>query len=632
MDSLRYHRWALDIAGGDWIGKGVFFQAPLYPYFLGMIYSIFGESLLAARIVQIVIGSIGCGLLFLAAQRLFDRRAGWIAGLGMAVYPSGIFFDLQIQKTVLDVTLMIALLTAVSALPDRRRWHRWIATGAILGALSLTRENALIFFPVLLLWTMIYFRQSPPARRAAWAGLLLLGAAGILLPVAWRNHHVGGEFALTTSQFGMNFFIGNGRNATGMYAPLRAERASTEFEQLDATELATEAMGRELSSGEVSAYWRDRALEDIAERPMRWIGLMAKKCLLLWNAHEISDAEDQYTYSEWSVLLRRLTPLLHFGVLVPLAVAGTVLTWDQRKRLGALYAMILSFAASVAIFYVFARYRLPLAPMLMVIAAGGIMRAIDLWKRGKYRTFAPATGAAIAAAVIVNWPMLDVTPQRATNYYNLGVSLFHEGRFDDAARQFEAAIALHPTSQMHHQLGETLARLGQTDRAMEQFARAIALRPGNAEAHLELGLLQAQRGRSDAAIALFREAIRLDANYAEAHYNLGIALSQRGEARAAELHYRTAIRLNDRFAQPRINLGLLLTGRNRLDEAIAVYREALPLAPDSAILHNNLGVALGQQGRLAEALEHFKTAVRLDPDYADARRNREAVSGMLNEP
>src|SRR6185503_3157063 len=38
-DARGYDAWAQQIAGGDWIGQGVFYQAPLYPYFLGALYS-----------------------------------------------------------------------------------------------------------------------------------------------------------------------------------------------------------------------------------------------------------------------------------------------------------------------------------------------------------------------------------------------------------------------------------------------------------------------------------------------------------------------------------------------------------------------------------------------------------------
>jgi hypothetical protein len=79
-DSHGYDLWAQRIAGGDWLGQEVFYQAPLYPYFLGAIYAIAGRHLLLVRIVQIAIGSASCALLALAAARLFSRPVdprGW---------------------------------------------------------------------------------------------------------------------------------------------------------------------------------------------------------------------------------------------------------------------------------------------------------------------------------------------------------------------------------------------------------------------------------------------------------------------------------------------------------------------------------------------------------------------------
>ena len=67
-DANGYDEWAQRLAGGDWIGTEVFYQAPLYPYFLGVIYAIFGRDLLIVRIFQAVIGSASCALLGLAGR------------------------------------------------------------------------------------------------------------------------------------------------------------------------------------------------------------------------------------------------------------------------------------------------------------------------------------------------------------------------------------------------------------------------------------------------------------------------------------------------------------------------------------------------------------------------------------
>src|SRR5207244_3513718 len=139
-----------------------------------------------------------------------------------------------------------------------------------------------------------------------------------------------------------------------------------------ATELAQYAQHRALRPAEVSSYWTRRALDFIASQPAAWLKLMARKAALLVNSNEMVDTEDQTTYAQSSILLRVLGPITHFGVLVPLALAGILATWSARSRLSIFYALLIAYSASVLMFYVFARYRYPLAPMLILFAAPGV--------------------------------------------------------------------------------------------------------------------------------------------------------------------------------------------------------------------------------------------------------------------
>src|SRR5215213_692646 len=85
-DANGYDLWAQRLAAGDWIGSEVFYQAPLYPYFLGVVYALFGRDLLIVRVVQALIGSASCVLLGLAGARLFSKRVGLVAGLALALW------------------------------------------------------------------------------------------------------------------------------------------------------------------------------------------------------------------------------------------------------------------------------------------------------------------------------------------------------------------------------------------------------------------------------------------------------------------------------------------------------------------------------------------------------------------
>ena len=78
-DAESYLQWARRIASGDWLGTEVFYQSPLYPYFLGVIHALFGEGW-PVLATQALLGSLACSLLGLAAWRLFSRSAGIVAG------------------------------------------------------------------------------------------------------------------------------------------------------------------------------------------------------------------------------------------------------------------------------------------------------------------------------------------------------------------------------------------------------------------------------------------------------------------------------------------------------------------------------------------------------------------------
>jgi len=51
-DAQAYHERALEIVAGDWLGDRVFYQDPLYPYFLATLYSLFESGSVRVLFVQ----------------------------------------------------------------------------------------------------------------------------------------------------------------------------------------------------------------------------------------------------------------------------------------------------------------------------------------------------------------------------------------------------------------------------------------------------------------------------------------------------------------------------------------------------------------------------------------------------
>jgi 4-amino-4-deoxy-L-arabinose transferase-like glycosyltransferase len=142
-DGEAYDLWARGIAAGDWLGSEAFYQAPLYPYALAVLYAVAGPSLLAVRLVQALLGSVSCLLLARAGGLVFGRAAGFTAGALFAVYPIALYFDGLVQKVALEAFLLSLLLWLLAELAARR-WRgggRWLAAGATLGLLGLVART-----------------------------------------------------------------------------------------------------------------------------------------------------------------------------------------------------------------------------------------------------------------------------------------------------------------------------------------------------------------------------------------------------------------------------------------------------------------------------------------------------------
>ncbi|MGH7793982.1 MAG: tetratricopeptide repeat protein [Candidatus Binatia bacterium] len=619
-DGWTYDEWGQRIAAGAWLGDGVFYQAPLYPYFLGVLQFLFGHSLWLVRIVQITLGSVACALIFLIGQKLFSRRAGIAASLILACYAPAIFFDGLIEKSVLDLFLLTALLFILFGVNGSEGWRHWIGAGVVLGLLGLSRENALILVPVVALWIGLFFSGRSPSTRARWLGLFFAGLLLVLVPVGLRNLAVGGEFALTTSQFGPNFFIGNNAAADGTYGSVRKVIRETQLEGPDAKRLAERAVGHELSSGEVSSYWFNQSLDYIKSRPAEWLRLLGLKWLLVWNAREIEDSDDFYIYQGFSSLLAFFSWFNHFGILAPLAVLGVWLTRSQWRRLWLLHVMIVALALSITIFYVFGRYRFPLVPLLILFAGAGVVEAARLYKERAWPSITGAVAIILITATVVNWPLRGKAGPGVEGYNNLSNAYYKQGRVDEAVSLAQKAIALAPEYGIaHYNLGNLYAAQEKFDLAQQHFEEALRLYPNYAEAHSNYGQLLAERGDLESGTRYFQRAVALNPELSRAQLNLGVALAKQGRTEEAIGPLQEAVRLSPDSPEASYYLGSVHAAQNRYDDAAKFFQQALRIQPDFVPAHQSLAQLLALQGKTAEAKLHYQEAIRL------MKRTRPAV-------
>ncbi len=439
IDEAAYDAWARRIAAGDWIGKGVFFQEPLYSYLLGVLYWIAGPSLHAARLAQALIGATTAFAVLLLARRMFGRAAGWIAGLGWAVYRPALWFPtLLLKENVFTLALVLLAIALLRTRESRRPLLAWSCVGLLAGIGALLRGNLLVMIPILVLWPMARaaLERQRVVSALAKCAAVLIGAALVLMPVMLRNRAVGGAFVLTTSGAGTNIYGGNNLdNPNGVATEFAWVRGVPEHEADDWRHEAERRSGKSLTPMEVSSFWLDASLKSMREHPLEHAKILGRKFLLTLGAYEVPDNH----FLEWDA--RYVAPLRWpwpgFGVIGPLALVGVMLVLATRKRSVAtstefgpafeVLALAALYFASVVLTVTSDRIRLPLVPLFLPFSAFAI-HAVVLWLRDRRLASiqqAVGVGAIAALAVLVVWwPVIDAA-ERVNDIderdYNLAV-------------------------------------------------------------------------------------------------------------------------------------------------------------------------------------------------------------------
>jgi 4-amino-4-deoxy-L-arabinose transferase-like glycosyltransferase len=422
MDQEYHVEWARSLASGQWtppydeLRSGAYFRAPLYPHFLAGVLALFGNSLWAARIVQILIGSLSCVLASALATKCFGSRTGVVTGILCAFYWVFAYFDARLLLPVLLVFFILLAMLLTFLAVERRSPSLIALAGLTFGLYSITRPNILVFFPFLFWWSWRAFRPEKRGRAALFTGLLVLGCVLPPLLVTVRNRVVADDWVVVASQGGVNFYIGNNAQSNGMEAVVPGTRQSWWGGFEDTRRIAEEAAGRSLKDSEVSDYWFRRAWTEIRANPGRWLRLTGRKALAFFGDPELPNNEPyEAQRSQYRTL--SLVPLgfaVFFGlflVSLPEMIrrVRTAAGNDTRDRFVSLILQfVVVYSLSVIAFFVTGRYRVPVVPFLVMGAALTLVRIFERLRAGRVWAALPSLVTAVCLIAVLRIDVLDV--------------------------------------------------------------------------------------------------------------------------------------------------------------------------------------------------------------------------------
>lgn len=622
MDALYHTEWARAFAAGREFQPGPFFRAPLYPWFLGTCFKLFGASFLAPRIVQACIGTLGVGLTYLVGARAFDRRVGLLAALFAAGYWVLVYFDGELLLPVLEVPLDLAAIWLSLRVSSDPRPSTAALAGLAWGASAIVRPNVLLFAPIVALWTLwlawrarrtarareIVAGARVPSARMPSAfvpsvfvpGAFVIGLFLPILPITAYNAFVGGDAVLISSQGGVNLWIGSNPQSDGSSAIVPGTRADWWGGYYDAIHQAETAAGRSLKPSEVSSWYTRKAIDFVLHDPLAAARQFLWKLRLFWTDFELGNNVDERFFAyRYGPILRALP--LGFAALAPLALIGFALCTRRAVRDLPLWGFVPVYTLSVVAFFVCSRFRVPVLPVLMVFAAYACVWSVDAVRAR--RRLALAIAALCFALLSFGVTRIPAAVDRtdSNGLWLLGVNAEQHGELDDAVELYRQAIAARPRNAYAHEaLGSALESKGYLDEAEQSLRQAIAIRPDNPSTWMRLFDVQLKAERFDDAQATVDQLLAL------APYSAAV---RRTEGQLAYTRASVAAHAGENASDVRA----------LREQALAAFRAGLALHPDPDDAFDcayGAGTALLDLNRAKEAVEAFRAALdaRAEPD------------------
>jgi 4-amino-4-deoxy-L-arabinose transferase-like glycosyltransferase len=334
---------------------------PLYSILLSGLYLLGGHGTLIQRSLGLVLGTVTLVLVGLLGRRVGGDRLGVVAALLYAVYPVMIAVDGDLMSEVLYGPLIAGMLLAAFALHDRPTVRRAIVLGAVIGLAALTRTEALLFLPFLLVpvaWRARAVGHRAGPGRAVLAGVGILACVVVIAPWLIRNEVAFGRFVLISTN---NQTVIAGANCAQTYHGVN-------MGGWDITCIAPRTKANEAAQ---AAVWQHDGLSYAAHHLGRLPAVILLRELRVWDLWQ--PRRQARTFAEGQQIDVAEAGVAAFWLFALVGVAGVLALRRRSPVLLILLAPAVVVCLASAIGYGVPRLRDSFDIALPVLAAAGVL-------------------------------------------------------------------------------------------------------------------------------------------------------------------------------------------------------------------------------------------------------------------
>lgn len=353
-------------SGAFWVGADRAWEMPGAALFFTPAVWLFGAqgAIIPLRLAQALLVVLQCALIASLARRLFrNNLAAFIATCIAALYPFLIFYQGVLLSETLFNTL---LLMSVAALYRWRERGMQIDVALVLAclcfALATLTKATLTILPPLLLATTAWLAGAGARRSATILAVASCLFALFMSPWWIRNGVTLGAFVPFTTSSAQNLYLGNNPNNTdgGIDWATNVERA-----RVAAIATLPDELARQRAFGKA-------ARDYIVNNPGIFLRNAATKFVRFWNV--IPNA-DQFRGGFYATI-----SAISFGPVLALAIVAALRLHRQWRMLAPIYLIVGYFTFVHVVTIASLRYRIPLEPLLIVLATEPLAAAVAVFR------------------------------------------------------------------------------------------------------------------------------------------------------------------------------------------------------------------------------------------------------------
>jgi 4-amino-4-deoxy-L-arabinose transferase-like glycosyltransferase len=349
-------------------------MAPLYPFLLGGIFKLFGiytyTSYFVAVLINEVFSVLTCIPIFYLGKRIGGAVVGAAGAWLWAVFPVAVIVPAEwIWDSTLTTFALACILWATIEIRESTRVRDWAGYGVLWGFGAALNPSVLSVLPFILIWHAWNMRK----RAAKWLSLPATTVCALVLccmPWTIRNyvefHHV----IPFRSNFGLELWLGNNPEEQDILPDWRSPFSNPVLH----TEYVNE--------GEV-AFMKEKQAESfryIESQPLSFLKFTWFRFIENWLGitQPFGDLWEQYS---WNV---RIPVLVNLSVVL-LALSGVLALRRREREISLPFAIIpLVYPIVYYITHPNLRYRHPMDPVLIVLAAFAACHAVEFVARRKF--------------------------------------------------------------------------------------------------------------------------------------------------------------------------------------------------------------------------------------------------------